>query len=202
MKTIQKRYIYAGILGAITFIILYLIINFNVIVSLFLATIMYLGGIFLYKEKDVREYNPDDINRYYFEASKISNYKNHIKDEEINKCITEIVDISSKILSALTQKPKKVTQVYNFFDNFMPFTNRLLNRYTSYKLKDNINDKEKLIVDNTLNFLIQTKEKFQTQLDNMYKVNQIDVKKEFELFKNVLNLDDLEDEEGEVNDKF
>lgn len=202
MKTIQKRYIYAGILGAITFIILYLIINFNVIVSLFLATIMYLGGIFLYKEKDVREYNPDDINRYYFEASKISNYKNHIKDEEINKCITEIVDISSKILSALTQKPKKVTQVYNFFDNFMPFTNRLLNRYTSYKLKDNINDKEKLIVDNTLNFLIQTKEKFQTQLDNMYKVNQIDVKKEFELFKNVLNLEDLEDEEGEVNDKF
>ncbi|MBO5096399.1 MAG: hypothetical protein J6B98_05950 [Bacilli bacterium] len=202
MKTIQKRYIYAGILGAITFIILYLIINFNVIVSLFLATIMYLGGIFLYKEKDVREYNPDDINRYYFEASKISNYKNHIKDEEINKCITEIVDISSKILSALTQKPKKVTQVYNFFDNFMPFTNRLLNRYTSYKLKDNINDKEKLIVDNTLNFLIQTKEKFQTQLDNMYKVNQIDVKKEFELFKNVLNLEDLENEEGEVNDKF
>lgn len=198
MRTIQKRYIYAGILGAFTFIILYLIINFNVIVSLLLATIMYLGGIFLYKEKDVREYNPDDINRYYFEASKISNYKNHIKDEEINKCITEIVDISSKILSALTQKPKKVTQVYNFFDNFMPFTNRLLNRYTSYKLKDNINDKEKLIVDNTLNFLIQTKEKFQTQLDNMYKVNQMDVKKEFELFKNVLNLDDLEDEEGEV----
>lgn len=202
MKSVQKRYIYAGILGAVSFVILYVLVDFNVLVSLVLSLIMYLCGIFLYKEKDVREYNPDDINRYYFEVSKISNYKNHIKDEKINLCITEIVDISSKILSALTQKPKKVTQVYNFFDSFMPLTNRLLNRYVSYKTKKVVNAEEKQIVDNTLTFLKQVKEEFKKQQDNMYKVNQIDVKKEFELFKNVFNLNDLEDEEGEVNDKF
>ena len=49
---LQKRYTLAAILSGISFIIFYLILNLYLYISLILCTIVYIGGIFYFKDKD------------------------------------------------------------------------------------------------------------------------------------------------------
>ena len=67
MKSLQKRYFYAAGLGALGFLVSYLIIDLGLIFSIFLTILIYIAGIFIFKEKDIREYDADDINKYYFQ---------------------------------------------------------------------------------------------------------------------------------------
>ena len=63
---LQKRYTLAAILSGISFIIFYLILNLYLYISLILCTIVYIGGIFYFKDKDIRVYDATAIARYYF----------------------------------------------------------------------------------------------------------------------------------------
>ena len=55
----KKRYIYASLLSGLFFIILYVVLNFGLIISLLLTVGVYVGAIFFFKEKDVRKYDPN-----------------------------------------------------------------------------------------------------------------------------------------------
>lgn len=202
MKSLQKRYIYAGLLGALGFIISYLILDTGLIISILLTILIYIAGIFLFKEKDIREYDADDINRYYFQTSKVLNFKTRIKDKEMVETITSISDISSKILSALTQKPKKVTQVYNFYDYYMDLVIKLLNRYCYLEQKTDRTDVENKFLEKCETYLINVEQEFKKQLDNMYKTSELDMEKEIKLFESICTIEglDKEVEEGVSND--
>lgn len=199
MKILQKRYIYAGILGAIGFTITYLLLDFNILLAFLITLMIYISGIFLFKEKDVREYDPDDINRYHFQTSKLASFKGRIKNKKINESISNISEISTKILSALTQKPKKVTQVYNFYDYYMNLLLKLVQRYSYLETKKDLTDVETKFLDNSENYIINIEEQFQKQLDNMYKTTTLDIQREIKMFENICSIEglDKEVEEGE-----
>ena len=59
MKQVQKRYIYSAIVSSLFFIVCYGLLSINVILSIILTIAFYVGGIFLYKNKDIREYTPE-----------------------------------------------------------------------------------------------------------------------------------------------
>ena len=69
MEKLQKRYIYSAILTGICFIIIYVIIDFPLIVSLLFAIAIYIAGIFIFKSKDVRIYDSTALEKYNFEMS-------------------------------------------------------------------------------------------------------------------------------------
>lgn len=199
MKSLQKRYFYAAGLGAFGFLVSYLIIDLGLIFSIFLTILIYIAGIFIFKEKDIREYDADDINKYYFQTSKILSYKNRLKDKEMLETVGSISDISSKILSALTQKPKKVTQVYNFYDYYMSLVIKLLDRYCYLENKKDKTNTENKFLEKCETYLINIENEFKKQLDNMYKTSELDIEKEIKLFESICTIEGLDKESGVEN---
>lgn len=194
MKSFQKRYVYAALVAGVVFLLIYLMLDFSLLISLLLTILIYIGGIFFFKEKDVREFNADDINRYYFQTSKILSYKDRIDDIELKEDIEFISDVSSKILSSLTQKPKKVTQVYNFFDYYMNLVIKMLEKYVYLKTKTEYSDIEKTFLDRINIYFENIKQQFSRQLDNMYKTQRLNMQAEIEAFEKVCAIEGLDKE--------
>lgn len=179
----KKRYIYSSILAVISFIILYLILDFGLLLSLPIVILIYVGGIFLYKEKDIRKYDPNAMLHYCYLISKIDNYTNLIKDKDIKKNIKDISTKSEKIVVMLEQKPDKVTQVYDAFDFYLPKTIQILDLYISLTEKETkTKDEEKFMneINDTLDYIESVIVKL---LENMNYTKMMDIKASIEMFK-------------------
>ncbi len=142
---LEKRYIYSAILTGICFIVLYVVLNFYLWISLLLSVVIYIGGIFLFKSKDIRVYDRSALARYHFEMSKLNDYKEKIKDKNIKEKIAKIVVHSQKITDYLQTQPSNATKVYNFLDYYLPFTDTIVTKYIEAEKKE-----EKTFVENKL----------------------------------------------------
>ncbi len=142
---LQKRYIYSALLSGVAFIIFYLILNFYLYISLILCILVYIGGIFYFKDKDVRIYDRESIARYHFEMSKLNSYKDNINDESMKERLGKIVVLYSKMVKYLETMPRNATKIYNFLDYYLPFTTALVNKFIAVEKKS-----EKTFVENKL----------------------------------------------------
>jgi hypothetical protein len=199
MIRVQKRYLYASILSSLSFVVCYLIFDFNLILSLALCLGIYLAGVFIFKEKDVRIYEPETISRYYFLASKLLNYNQLIQSEEIKEQIISVCSITEKILQALEQKPKKVTQVYNFFDYYLNLTVRIVDQYVILKDRTDLTVTEETFLKQMSQYLSKISMSFQKQLDNMYLLRELDMNDEIKMFQEMLETDGFAEVSKEVN---
>ena len=98
---LEKRYIYSAIMTGIFFMIIYAVLDFYLWISLLLSAVVYVGGIFLFKSKDIRVYDRQALAKYNFEMSKLNDYKEKIKDKTIKEKISLIVRHSQKICDYL-----------------------------------------------------------------------------------------------------
>lgn len=200
MKQIQKRYIYAGFLSAVFFIIVYGILDFDVWISVLLTAIVYFGGIFLYKEKDMRELNAKNIDNYYFLASKCANKARLCENEQITKAVDKIATYTDEIIVSLSQRPKKVEQVFDFFDYYLDITNKILTRYLLAKKHNNKTQKDADFVDNTVSYLTTITDCFKKQLDNMKEARMLDIESEIRIFEHTIGFKKTDIEVGEDNE--
>lgn len=145
MRGIQKRYIYSAFLAGVIFIIIYAIVDIDLWLSLLLAAGSYVGGVFLFKSKDIRVFDKSSIAKYNFEMSKLNNYKEKIEDELIKEKITKIVNICQKISEHLLTAPRNATKIYEFLDYYLPFTDKIVTKYIEAYDKE-----EKTFVENKL----------------------------------------------------
>jgi hypothetical protein len=125
----QKRYVYAVIPGALVFIILYLFLDFFLWISLILAGIAYCAGIFLFKGKDLRVYDPQALARYQFEMSRLNAYKEKIKDKQVKERLTNIVEVCQDLTKYLETKPANATVIYNSLDYYLTFATKRIVEY-------------------------------------------------------------------------
>ena len=114
MKQFQSRYILSAILASIFFLILFLILSImkidlilRIVASIILTAGIYLGGIFFFKKEDVRELNGENINNYYYLASKVNSEAIRTNNENIKEITEEISKLTDSILVSLSQRPKK-----------------------------------------------------------------------------------------------
>ena len=145
MINIQKRYIYSALLSGLFFIVIYVLLDFPLIVSLLLLVGVYIAGIFIFKSYDVRIYDGKALARYQFEMSKLNDYKEKIKDKSIREKIGKIVNHCQKMTEHLDTSPKNATKIYNFLDYYLPFTDKIVTKYIEAEKK-----KEKTFVENKL----------------------------------------------------
>lgn len=197
MKQVQKRYIYAGITGGFSFLIIYGILNINIIISLILTIAIYLGSIFLYKEKDIREFSPENIDNYYFLASKCVNKANNIENEEIKSCVEKIASYTDEIILSLSQRPKKVEQVFDFFDYYLDITHKILIKYNIIMRNEVKTDKDQEFLDNTKSFLEKIVDCFARQLTNMKEARMLDIESEIRMFEKTMGIKKTDIEVGE-----
>ena len=179
----KKRYIYSSILSAILFIILYVGFDFNFIICAILAVVTYIGGIFFFKEKDVRKYDPNIIMHYCYLLSKIENYTNLVKDPKVKENIHDISVKGEKIVNMLEQKPNKVTQVYDAFDYFLPLCVKFLEEYVNLKKQKNLNKEEEKFIEDINETLDYLEKEVDRLLENMNYTKMLDINASIDVFK-------------------
>ena len=143
----QKRYVYAVIPGAIVFIVLYLFLDFYLWISLLLAAVAYCAGIFLFKGKDIRQYDPQALARYQFDLSRLNAYKEKVKDKQIRERLGSIVDVCQELTKYLETKPSNATPIYNSLDYYLTFATKNIVEYIKMEKV-----KEKSFTENQLIF--------------------------------------------------
>ena len=141
----QKRFVYAVIPGAIVFIVLYGFLDFYLWISLLLSALAYCAGIFIFKGKDLRQYDPQALARYQFDLSRLNQYKEKIKDRQVRDRITSIVDVCQQLTTYLETKPANATTIYNSLDYYLTFA---VQRIIEYMKVEKI--KEKSFIENQL----------------------------------------------------
>lgn len=182
MKQIQKRYIYAALLASLFYIIVFILLKLHIITCIILTIAIYYGGILLFKKEDVRELNGDNINNYYYLASKVQNEANRTNNEEIIGIVEKISANTDAILVSLSQRPKKVEQTFDFFDYYLDIAYKILYKYNS------ISDKEEKPVDkkhkdDTLKYLKEILASFEKQEKNMQEAKMLDIDTEIKIFE-------------------
>jgi len=180
---VKVRYLYAALLSAVLFLILLFALDFPIWLCIILALVTYVGGIFFFKEKDVRKYDPNIIMHYCYLLSKVNNYKRLIDDDEVNSNIEDITKKAEKIVVMLEQKPDKVTQIYDSFDYYLPFTIKILDQYVRLNNEENKKDEEKKFmkeINKTLDYIEAEVDKI---LENMNYTKMLDINSSIEMFK-------------------
>lgn len=200
MKQIQTRYLYSAITASIFFVLCYLILNFNIFITIILTALIYVGGVFLFKEKDIREFSEEYVNNYYFLASKTKNQATNIKDEKIVKNVEEISELTNEILISLRQRPKKVEQVFDFFDYYLDATYKILYKYNLLIEKDNKTDEDNKYIKEVPKYITNIKESFQKQLSNMQEAKMLDIDTEIKIFEKTIGFNKDEIEVGEKDE--
>ena len=199
MKQIQKRYIYSALVASIFFIIGYGILDINILITLLLTIVLYIGGIFLFKEKDIREFNSENVNHYYFLASKLANRANNMEDDIIKEKVAKITTLTDQILVSLEQRPKKVEQVFDFFDYYLDITYKLLYRCKAISQKGATTDEENKFIKNIYSYLDGIIQSFEKQLKNMHEAKMIDINSEIMIFEKTIGFKNSDIEVGENN---
>ena len=179
----KKRYIYAPIISIIAFIILYLVLQFGVIISVLLTAAIYIGCIFFFKEKDVRKYDSRTIMHYCYLISKIDNYTNVIKDKKIAGNIKDISEKGDKIVTMLEQKPDKVTQVYDGFDYFLPLTVKILDHFVFLMNKEKRSKEENKFMGEINDTLDNIEVEVDKLLENMNYTKMLNINDTIDIFK-------------------
>ena len=200
MKQIQTRYLYSAITASIFFVLCYLILGFNLFITILLTALIYVGGIFLFKEKDIREFSEEYVNNYYFLASKTKNQTTNIKDEKIVKDVEEISELTNEILISLRQRPKKVEQVFDFFDYYLDATYKILYKYNLLNEKENKTEEDNNYIKEVPKYITNIKESFQKQLTNMQEAKMLDIDTEIKIFEKTIGFNKDEIEVGEKDE--
>lgn len=199
MIKIQKRFILSALVSGLSFIILYCILDFYLLMALLLSILIYIGGIFLFRGRDMRDYNPELISRYYFEMSKLNDYKEKIKDSTIKGRLAKIVNVCSKITKYLESKPNNATKIYNFLDYYLPFTTKIVTKYIEAEKKE-----EKTFVENKLIlkmsvYIKEVEHECDRLLEEIVKSKDKELDFEMKIFEKTSDLDF--DEGSDKNDK-
>ena len=164
---IQKRYLLSAILASIFFIIVYALLNVNVIISILLTGVIYFGGIFLFKKEDIREFDASSVNNYYYLASRVQNEANNTKNDDIIKSVDEISKLTDSILVSLSQRPRKVEQAFSFFDYYLDILYKILYKYNYIEQKENKSDSDNKFVSSTKDYVNNILDLFDRQSKNM-----------------------------------
>lgn len=185
MVNFQKRYIYAGLCSSLFFIIIYGFLRINILISILLTIFIYIGGIFLFKKDDMREFNSESVNNYYYLASKVFNQANLTKDDNLINMVQEMSKLTDTILVSLSQRPKKVDQVFTFFDYYLDVSYKILYKYNYIKGKDDTNSDDEKFLKNTANYIKEILEAFKKQNKNMQEAKVIDMETEIKVFEQI-----------------
>ncbi len=179
----KKRYLYSLVLSIITFVLLYLIFDFGILLSIPITILVYIGGIFFFKEKDIRKYDKNILMHYCYLISKIDNYANIISNDVIDKNIKDISSVAEKIVLMLEQKPNKVTQVYEGFDYYLPQTIKILDYYVYLHEKNNKTKEEEKFMEEINQTLDYIENEFVKLQENMNYTKMMDINASIEMFK-------------------
>ena len=196
-KQVQTRYIRSAILASFFFIIIFLIVKLDLFISIILTILIYVGGILLFKPKDIREFSEEYVNGYYYLGSKVQNVANRSENEEIINSSTKITELTDKIINSLSQRPNKVEQAFEYY---LDIAYKIIYKYNYICKKEDKTEKDKKYIKDTPTFLKDIENAFLKQYKNMQESRILDIDAEIKIFESGSGISKENIEVGEENE--
>ncbi|MBQ9011649.1 MAG: 5-bromo-4-chloroindolyl phosphate hydrolysis family protein [Bacilli bacterium] len=194
----MNRYVLSGIIGGAFFAVPYLALNISLAPSLATATIAFAASALATKQSNLDKLGKKNLGIYkeLLENSKI-NIKQlksiipRIDNETLKTDVIDITKTSEKIISRLEKTPEKISQATNFLNYYLPITLKILSKYEEIE-NENLTSKEvKNFMERITNLIDNIKGAFQSQLNNLYSTDMVDIDAEMKVFESILKSDGL-----------
>ena len=125
--------------------------------------------------------------------------RSFIDSKEVNSYLTEIHDSTAKIIKTIEKSPKKIKNIDNFFDYYLPITVKIVDRYDEIENQNLSSVDSKKFINSTSSMLEAVNKAFKNILNNLYQSEFVDMDAEMKVFSSMLKADGFDDNELEVN---
>ncbi len=116
-----------------------------------------------------------------------------IPGEVISEKLTRLEQISTKVFLHVKEHPKKVSQLRNFMDYYLPTTLKLVHAYRDFDQQDVEGENINAAKQNIENVLDTINDAFENLLDNLYEDDFIDINADISTMETLLRQDGLTD---------
>lgn len=195
----------SAFIGSAFFAVPYLALSLPILPSVLIGASAFVAGeLILTKNKKTLKEENFNLYKVLENAKKqnkrIIEAKSYINNYEIKAYLTSINESTSKIIKAIEKTPKKIKNIDNFFDYYLPITVKIINRYDEIE-NNNLSSKDsKKFMSSTINMLSSIDKAFKNILNNLYQKEIIDMSAEMKVFSSMLKADGFNENELEVKE--
>lgn len=195
----------SAVIGGAFFAIPYLALSVPVLPSLAIGTAAFCAGELLFSKTDSENARKKKITltktlqKAKTQNNNIKNRIPKIDDEEIQKHLKSITTSVSKIISTIESSPEKFKNVNNFFDYYLPMTEKIIERYDEIEDQKLSSADSKKFIKKTNEMLEDISKAFNKMLNNLYQADIIDIDAEMKVFNSMLKADGFSDNELIIN---
>lgn len=195
----------SALIGSAFFAVPYLALSLPILPSVLIGASAFVAGeLILTKNKKTLKEENFNLYKVLENAKKqnkrIIEAKSYINNYEIKAYLTSINESTSKIIKAIEKTPKKIKNIDNFFDYYLPITVKIINRYDEIENNDLSSKDSKKFMTSTINMLASIDKAFRNILNNLYQKEIIDMSAEMKVFSSMLKADGFNENELEVKE--
>ncbi len=195
----------SAFIGSAFFAVPYLALSLPILPSVLIGASAFVAGeLILTKNKKTLKEENFNLYKVLENAKKqnkrIIEAKSYINNYEIKAYLTSINESTSKIIKAIEKTPKKIKNIDNFFDYYLPITVKIINRYDEIENNDLSSKDSKKFMSSTINMLSSIDKAFKNILNNLYQKEIIDMSAEMKVFSSMLKADGFNENELEVKE--
>lgn len=195
----------SALIGSAFFAVPYLALSLPILPSVLIGTSAFVAGE-LVLSKNKKTLKEENFNLYKVlenakkQNKKIIDAKSYIDNDEIKSYLTSINESTSKIIKTIEKTPKKIKNIDNFFDYYLPITVKIIDRYDEIE-NNNLSSKDsKKFMTSTINMLASIDKAFRNILNNLYQKEIIDMDAEMKVFSSMLKADGFNENEIEIKE--
>lgn len=195
----------SALIGSAFFAVPYLALSLPILPSVLIGASAFVAGeLILTKNKKTLKEENFNLYKVLENAKKqnkrIIEAKSYINNYEIKAYLTSINESTSKIIKAIEKTPKKIKNIDNFFDYYLPITVKIINRYDEIENNDLSSKDSKKFMSSTINMLSSIDKAFKNILNSLYQKEIIDMSAEMKVFSSMLKADGFNENELEVKE--
>ncbi len=201
-KNIIRFDILNTLIAIIIFILLFTILEINIIISGILAMLIYIGSALLFapnnklvllgiKDSNKQKEYMNLLDNGYDNYEKIINIKNQITKPHIKQECNDIIGKISKILKYLEKHPKKIGESKKFFTYYLETIYKIVNSYFEIS-SQNIHTKEiEDVISKTEKTLEMINKSLDDQFTKMIQNDALDLDTEIDFLKSSIQMKDF-----------
>ena len=189
----------SAVIGGAFFAVPYLALSAGLLPSLAIGACAFGAGELLLrdKEKDSQKENNkslyDTLNGAKNQNNQIKNIISKIDDQKMSANIKEITETTTKIIATVESNPKKIKNMNNFFNYYLPVTLNILKKYDEIENQGLSTEEGKKFMLQTQEMIQKINNAFKNQLSNLYKSDMVDTDAEMKVFDTMLKADGYDD---------
>lgn len=186
----------AGIVAAIVFLALFIVLEIGVVPSLALSLASFVAGLFLFKTKGkedpaARADLKDALSEGRQKLQSMRDLGRSIRDPATKEQVGELCALVEKILATVSDDPKKLSPARQFLGFYLDSTLKIIGTYAELEAKD-IHDAEiQASLEKARSMLRTIHDAFEKQLAKLVSGDVLDLDAELSLMQQTIEMEGL-----------